>query len=203
MICDIPCWWGAIPNNTTVFEVHQFLAPYEFIVRERYDNEVLDLLEVWVGYSENANLFGVRYLFDGNVLESIFSDQSLPLPDILTRFGQPDEVWLETMSHKRELLPFRLNLVYLQVGMAVGYVVDGDIEDDMVIGCFAAEETGRIRLIVPDTATSYRDFPTIFEEDRRYLPLQEATTLTIEDFMHHFLDPTQPHCLQTLAELWE
>ncbi len=87
--------------------------------------------------------------------------------------------------------------------MAVGYVVDGDIQDNEAIGCFTDDETGYLRLIARYTATSHEDFSPIFEEDRRYLPIEEATGLTREDFMQRFTGSTQPHCLETPAELWE
>lgn len=205
MNCDEPCWWGAVPNKTTVFEVQQFLTPYQFIVRERYDNEIIDLLEVWVGYDESTDQFDFRvfYLFDGIVLASIFSEQSLLLHDMLIRFGQPDEVWLETMSFERETLPFRINMVYLQEGMAVGYVVDGDIQGDMVVGCYADEETGNLQLNIPGSSTGYSDFPGVFELGRHYKSLESATDLTIEDFMQLFSDPARSHCIETPTELWD
>lgn len=205
MNCDVPCWWGAIPNETTAFEVQQFLNRYQFTDYQRDANQVPDYIELWFGYDETVNQFDFRvmYSFENIVLKTVIAEYSPPPVEILRRFGPPEEVWLETMSFERETLPFRLNLVYLQKGMAVGYVVDGDIQDNLTIGCFANEETGHLRLIVPDTATSYKDFPIIFEEDRRYLPLEEATDLTIDDFMQRFLDPTQPHCLETPVDLWE
>ena len=48
-----------------------------------------------------------------------------------------------------------------------------------------------------------RDFTPIFELDRRYLSLEEATSLTMDDFMQQFSDPTQPQCIETPIELWE
>jgi hypothetical protein len=29
MNCDVPCWWGAIPNDTTFFEIYQFLELHQ------------------------------------------------------------------------------------------------------------------------------------------------------------------------------
>ncbi len=206
MNCNVPCWWGTVPNETTVFEVQQFLTLYQFTFRARYNNQIPDLIEVLVGYDKNVNQFDFRivYIFEGIVLETILSEQSLPLFDMLNRFGQPDEVWLETISVGRDNThPFRLNMVYLQEGMAVGYVVDASKQDDVVIGCFADEETGLLQLNTPGRSTSYNDFREIFSVDRRYLPLEEVTDLTMEDFMQRFSDPNQPHCIETPAELWE
>ncbi len=87
--------------------------------------------------------------------------------------------------------------------MAIGYVTDGIVENGMFKGCFSDEETGLLRLLVPGTATSYKDFSPIFEKDGRYLQFEEATDWAMDDFMQQFSDPTQPQCIETPIELWE
>jgi hypothetical protein len=198
MNCDVPCWWGAIPGNTTVIEVQQFLALYTFT---DLVNDDPAHIEIRLFYDDNQSYFHVRYTFDNEILKIAFSEMGPPLKEILRKYGQPDEVWLRVVSFEGLLV--RLNLVYLQKGMSVGYVVDGNIQDGNVIACFTDEETGRVLLLAPNTAISYKDFPTIFEEDRRYLPLEEATGLTTEEFMQQFSDPNQPQCIETPTELWE
>lgn len=209
MNCDVPCWWGAIPNETTGFEVQQFLNLYQFTTYIEYEDEKPDFpssIEVWVGFEGDENSFDFRvfYGFTNNILQGVYSERNPLLHDILARYGQPDEVWLETMDFEPPGgLPFRLNLVYLQAGLAVGYVVDGDLEDDVAIGCFAGEERGRLQLNIPNEITNYMDFRWVFEVDRRYLPLEDATELTMKDFMQRFIDISQPQCIETPAELWE
>jgi hypothetical protein len=169
-------------------------------------NQVPDYIDVGIGFNENENHpdFRVEYYFENNLLKIVFSERSPLLHDILEKYGKPDEVWLETMSFEREEdLPVRLNLIYLQAGIAVGYVVDGNIQDGVVTGCFADDEVGLLQLNAPGSSTNYRDFGGVFEEDRRYLSLVEATGLTIEDFIQRFSDPTQPQCIETPAELWK
>lgn len=206
MYCEVPCWWGAIPSETMVFEVQQFLALYQFTDYKHVENQVPDYIDVGIGFNENENHpdFRVEYYFENNLLKIVFSERSPLLHDILEKYGKPDEVWLETMSFEREEdLPVRLNLIYLQAGIAVGYVVDGNIQDGVVTGCFADDEVGLLQLNAPGSSTNYRDFGGVFEEDRRYLSLVEATGLTIEDFIQRFSDPTQPQCIETPAELWK
>ena len=202
MNCDVPCWWGATPSETTIFEVQQFLALYHFT---DYKSDDPDHISLRIGYDENDNqlYFPVRYSFENHLLKIVYAGQLLPLYEILKRYNQPDEVWLSTVSFVREGDLFvRLNMIYLQKGMAVGYVVNGTLQNDTVTGCFA-DEVGRLRLNVPNSSTSYKDFSTIFEEDRHYLLLEESTGLTMDDFMQRFSDPTQPQCVETPTELWE
>jgi len=197
MNCDVPCWWGAIPGETTIDEIEHSIAPYNFEISE-YD------IEIRIFYDDNQSYFHVRYAFENEILKITFSEMGPPLKEVLEKYGQPDEVWIETKSYKREgNLSVRLNLVYFQKGMAVGYVVDGDIQDDIVTGCFADKEKGHLFLLVPDTATSYRDFTPIFSLERHYLLLEEATNMTMEEFMQEFSDPNLPQCLETPTELWD
>lgn len=206
MNCNVPCWWGAVPNETTTVEILQFLTLYQFTFHERYDNQIPDFIEVWVGFDENENQFDFRvmYSFESNVLKGMLVEQSRPLEEISGKYGQPDEVWFSTESSVRDgNLAVRLIMVYLQKAMAVGYVVNGTLQNGVVIGCFNGNEPGRLQLNTPGSSTNHEDFRGIFEEDRLYLPLEEATNLTIEDFMQQFNDPTQPHCIETPTELWE
>ncbi len=204
MNCDVPCWWGAIPGVTSLYEIRHAISPYNFHISEYEEEGEVVYLLVETGYIEEQDDYeiGIVYNFSNALLIGVTA-YSGSLGELLIKYGQPDEVWLETMSTERETLPFRLNLVYLQKGMAVGYVVDGDIQDNEAIGCFTDDETGYLRLIAPYTVNGHEDFSPIFEEDRRYLPLEEATGLTMDDFMQRFTDPTQPHCIATPAELWE
>lgn len=151
------------------------------------------------GYYE----IGIVYNFSNSILVGVTA-YSQAISDVLAKYGRPDEVWLSAYNDPRETHPsVWLNIVYLQKGMAVRYVVDADIQDDRVTGCFANEETGLLRLIVPDRATSYQDFSSIFSQSRRFLPIEEATDMTMDDFMQQFIDPTQPQCIETPIELWE
>lgn len=202
MNCDVPCWWGAVPGTTKIEEIKHFLSPYNFDIVE-YEVEGQTYLRVGIGYVKERNDFEeiIVYGFSDSVLTGVTA-YTPSIADILTKFGQPDEIWLST-GITPVPIPVRLNLVYYQEGMAVGYVVDGFVENHMFNGCFAAEEKGSLRLILPHSATSYEAFPTIFEDDRRYLPLEEATSLTMEDFMQRFSDPSQPQCIETPIEIWD
>jgi hypothetical protein len=204
MNCDVPCWWGAIPGVTSINEIKHAISPYNFDIYEYYDEEGRVYFRLGIGHVEERNDFEVRivYGFSDSVLAGVTA-YSPSVSKFLAKYGEPDEVWLETMSHEREGdLPVRLNLVYLQKGIAVGYVVDGEINNEVVMACFADKETGRLRLLAPNTTTSYGDFSPIFEVDRRYISLGEATGLTMEEFMQRFNDPTQPQCIETPAKLW-
>ena len=83
-----------MPNETTVFEVQQFLTLYQFTDYIYDDNQIPDYIDVGISFDENENLhdFRVRYYFENNLLKIVHSEQSPPLHDILEKYGQPDEV---------------------------------------------------------------------------------------------------------------
>ena len=204
MNCDVPCWWGIIPGNASLNEIKHSFSPYSFDTNEfEEDGEVVHLL-FRIGYIKERGDFEERIVF--NFSHSILTGITAFSPtisEVLAKYGQPDEVWLETIPREyQNSLPFQLNMVYLELGMAVGYVVDGDHQDDVVIGCFAHQK-GNLRIITPKTANSYHDFSPIFGVDRHYRLLEEATNMTMDEFMQAFSDPTNPQCIETPAELWE
>jgi hypothetical protein len=158
---------------------------------------------LFIGFDGDQFDYRVMYSFQDHILNSLVISHSPPPFEILREYGEPDEIWLSTMSFELELLPVQLNLVYLEEGMGVSYTVDGDVEDEQVIGCFADNDGGRLHLIRPNRAVNYGAFKGIFPLDFSWLQLEEATNLTMEDFMQLFSDPAQPQCIETPGELWE
>lgn len=207
MNCDIPCWWGSVPGTTTISDIKHTLAPYNFDIYE-YEVDGKIYLRLGIGRVEERNDFEVKivYSFSDSILTGVTA-YTPSISDILAKHGQPDEVWLSAMNDPREQPPLIwFIIVYLQKGIGIGYVVDGDSQGDMILGCVANEDTERLRslrLVIPDSATDYKDFPSIFDQERLYLPLEEATSLTTEDFMQLFNDPTQLQCIETSTELWD
>jgi hypothetical protein len=205
MDCDVPCWWGAKPGTTSVNDIKHTISPYNFHVSEARDGGTVVYLLVEVGYLAERDDYeiGIVYNFSDSILTGVTAI-SPPIFEVLTKYGQPDEIWLSAMNDPREAQPtIWFNMLYFQAGMGVNYVIDIDIQDNTVMGCFGDERIRRLRLITPNSATSYEDFSFIFGEDRRYLSLEEATGLTLDTLMQVFSDPINPQCIETPAELWE
>ncbi len=206
MNCDVPCWWGAIPGVTNMNEVKHAISPYNFDIFE-YEVDGGIFLRLGIGRVEERNDFEVKivYSFSDSILTGVTA-YTPSISETLAKHGQPDKVWVSAMNDPREQPPLIwFVIVYFQEGIGIGYVVDGDSQDDIITGCVANEDTERLRslrLVIPGSATDYRDFPSIFTEERLYLPFEEATDLAIEDFMQLFSDPSQPQCIETPFDLW-
>ncbi len=209
MTCDVPCWWGAIPGTTTIDEIKHTISPYNF---ETYEYEGEGEGDVYLfsglGYTEESG-FSTRivYGFSDGILIGITA--RIPsATDFLAEYGQPDEIWVSAMNSPREMSPIIwFTIVYLQKDMGINYIVDGDIQSDVMAGCIADETTDQLPLLnmmIPENSTHYTDFTGgIFDKERRYIPLEEATGLTIEEFVQFFSNPSQSQCFETPMELWE
>lgn len=213
MNCDVPCWWGAIPDETTFFEIHQFLELHQLTDYMRYLSQEApnDRFELLMGYYNDENGdgrydFRVSYGFQNDVLTSLVSGHAPLISDVIEKFGQPDEILISASNDVRTWPPLiKIYLVYLQESMALGYVTVGDVQSDLVKACFA-DEMGFIHLKQPNSVTHrtlYEDFSMFYPEDNLYFPLEEATGLTMKDFMEDFSDPTQSQCIETPIGLWE
>ncbi len=202
MTCDVPCWWGAVPGTTKIDEITHFLSHYYFHIEE-YRVEGQTYLRVVKKRNDFEEI--IVYGFSDSVLTDVVA-YTPSIAYILTKFGQPDEVWLSAMNDPRETQPLLWFLIiYLQQGIGIGYVVDGETQETSLRGCFT-EETELLldlHLVIPGSATKYQDYSTIFDKERLYLPLEEATDLTIDDFVQRFSDPAQPQCIETPAEIWD
>jgi hypothetical protein len=204
MDCDVPCWWGAIPGVTNISEIEHAISPYASDIFKYNDEEGNVYIRLGIKYIEVRNDFEIVIVYRfSNLILSGVTAISPQISEVLTRYGLPDEVWLSGMTDPRGP-SISMNMLYFKAGMGVHYTIDSNFQDDnKLMGCFASKETGILRLVTPNSVTDYKALSPNFEQDRRYLPLEQATNLTMDEFMERFSDPTQPLCIETPAELWE
>ena len=135
------------------------------------------------------------------------------LPGILDELGPPDQVLLETYAEDLPgMLPFRLLLFYLDQGVSVMYegnvgregIQYGPIEDEIVICPWRS----RINLWLwspADLGNTLEDILPFIDSQvgsmNNYLPLEEATDMTIEQFYASFVH-SDDLCFETPASLW-
>jgi hypothetical protein len=209
MNCDVPCLWGAIPNDTTFFEIYQFLELHQLTDYMHYleDEGPNDRFDLWMGYDKNTNAYDflVSYGFKNNVLRSLTSGIAPSIASAIEKFGQPDEVLVSASNDVRTWPPFiKIYMVYLQESITLGYSVEGNVQGDFIEACFA-DKMGYVHLREPNSTTRetiYDDFFMFHPEDNLYLSLGEATGLTIEDFSYQFSDSGKPQCIETSRNLW-
>lgn len=134
--CQLPCWWGIVPGQTSWQEVRNRLSPIgKLIVTssgdfERYDYSFYAPKGVdpagW-GYFE-VDL----WLKDGIVsfiflsLSFVQENIDYSLSGILTTFGEPEEIWISLLpeSPRHPYYYYGITLFYPSKGVSVSYTRD-------------------------------------------------------------------------------
>jgi hypothetical protein len=190
-----------------------FLRSFAKITTGRRDNPGAIYYVVRANLPNGDTTFmdeGVISVVDG-LIESIDTGGSsdvpqLRLPDFLLANGKPDEVWISTFSSVPEgKPPFRLFLVYRNGITAMFEQANIPTIDDQLTGCFQAPYNVFLLLVVPERPFTFAQAieSVRFTEEHRYLPLEEATGLSIDAFYKAFSNTNNTLCLQTPSELWD
>ena len=129
------------------------------------------------------------------------------LPNILTQYGEPTTVMLSTMAK----LPssgvpggFKILLLYPDQGILVNYTMQMQIVGESIMGCPSNSHI-EFELYPPGHADSFFDLlePSGWTQiiQKTYKPIEEATSMSQEDFYRIFSQQTN-ECILTPASLW-
>ena len=209
--CQLPCWWGAVPGETAWSGFKPFLATFiSRIVPLSPPGRPLQFYEVTTGH---WTMYAVRDGIIDNIETNWGRSPTYSLPQILTTYGPPDEVWLMTFQDTPDgSLPFRMSLLYAEKGIVVSYRVE-NIEKQFVpyqlVWCPHNNEPRGVSLWL---VSPEREAKLTFDEARErtlhisaeepYLRLSEATDMDEISFYEAFKDPTTSTCLETPVLLW-
>lgn len=216
--CQLPCWWGATPGQTTWEQVNTLLtslgarisAPSE-LMHGTYETFLPHVPITLTGHPLGLQVF---YHVGEGTIESIkVAGGNMPayyLQPVLATHGPPDEVWIQAVPYTPtgEVM-FRIALLYLEKGFSVHILTRmTSLADGQVVGCFSADawQGTSLFLWIPG---KYTAFPTIVREGRlgqeasSYLPLEEATGMDIVTFYNSYKEPEGEKCLLTPADIWQ
>ena len=219
--CLLPCWWGAIPGETRWLDIEPFLK--SFASRIYYSSrgasfsaEVIMPLPTSYAIINVASDYHAFYGWDGiGIIYGIYIDpiniSGYDPRMMVTLYGIPDEVWLHaTGSTPTGVLPFQLIMVYQERGISFRYYVEATTNGETLTACF---EPGveierpelfpagpRIYLWVPGEYKTIEEISPIPWET--YFPLESKTDLTVQSFYDRFMNPDEPPCIDTPADLW-
>jgi hypothetical protein len=118
------------------------------------------------------------------------------LPEILTKHGRPGSVLVLTFggSIVKEIQyhDFDLILTYPEQGILVHYTTKKRVEGSNTLGCVANAHV-EFRLIPPGKSESffaYLEKTSIGQALKNYTPLEDWTSMSIDDFYQTFRHPT-------------
>lgn len=142
------------------------------------------------------------------VWENPFNEQYLRaymLPQILEAYGQPEEVLIFANEGWRY---FELMLDYSDQGFAIWYSAPLESSGEKFLGCPSKVFT-KLYLWAPEFAYTWAEGVTgtgdkseIDSLNRDFQPLEDATSMTLDEFYDVFVKEDTASCLETPKELW-
>lgn len=214
--CRLPCWWGITPGQSSWSETQNFLKTFASRIA-RTDQPEHSLYTVYIPVPEEVHpgsMLVHEYKVQGDLIEMIevglgSNFQNYALPEFLATYGQPEEIWIRTFEKSREnTLPFYVVLFYPQQGIMARYFDNAERDAEQIRGCPQQREywpllwlwSPRIDMTFVDTSAQTVNFG--LDEEKAYLPLEEATGMNVETFYQTFKNPDNQDCLETPAALW-
>ena len=214
--CDLPCWWGIVPGETSWETAESILAP---IASNRFGWKTGKDFEAafYFQYIPNADQPGLYDLWVNlqikeNVIAliSIGNIENLSMyyiSELLKTYGKPDEVWMFTSNgdnNPQFTDPFvDILLFYYKQGFMAYYSNYGTLTNDIIHVCF--QESGFMDLWRPGDVNTITDYGILFEVATDLVtirrPLDEVTELNMDRFFNIFTSNDNP-CLEIDQKIW-
>jgi len=211
--CRLPCWWGFTPGQTEWQTAQNLLTN---VASKIYTSGPSDKsYEVYIPVPERIYPRPLRHFYyvqDG-IIERIEIQTGVEtiywLPNFLSLYGPPTEVWLNTAGKPREgSLGFIMVLFYQHEGIMIEYQVpSAAIQGDHIQACpQKALFPGHLLLWAPPSNLTFMEALTDtigFNKEVSYFSIEDATTMDADAFYDVFKSPDNSNCLQTALELWQ
>ena len=216
--CQLPCWWGITPGQTTWEAAQQFLDTFVSNIQSvsspqlaNYSPAIPLPSEAYEISNEYASNTYPIYTVRNGIVEEILTEVSIGdtpagyltpylLPTFLTTNGPPSEVWLFTYSSPFEEndLPFIVVLSYPKKGIIALYSDNGVREGEVVRGCPQEDPVSILKLWDPGMNLTFEQIKSgssSIGADRDYVSLEEATGMDVTTFYETFKNPDNTLCL--------
>lgn len=219
--CRLPCWWGFTPGETSLQATKVFFAalgkeirPWYFEGSENY-NVYFDLAEhfqdqLYSGKDVLARI-GVRALPPVHNDEYLYGDaqfvvawEAYLLPHLLTEYGPPAQIWVYVGVRAAPWAPFDLLLFYPEQGILARYEAPAIWSDEVFRMC-QYQMSIDLHLWSPQYSPERAQLPVWAAElgDLSvFRPVEEATGMTISEFVQKMRQPDPDICLETPQSLW-
>lgn len=218
--CQLPCWWGIRPGQTSWNATDRFLSTFALAIKPDDGAESV-LHTVYFRYpreidpnAPEASTIAIahHYMVVDDVITRIEVNPGLTpsytLAGILSVYGVPEDIRLRTYSQSREGdLQFDVVLFYPEIGMLIRYATQGTIVANQVVGCPQEQSASVMALWAPEPGLAFSDAArrTINirdEQDWVYRPLQEVANMSIDTFSKTYQEIDATACLETARNLW-
>lgn len=215
--CELPCWWGITPGETTEQVAKGILSPltnfkglrsdigfhlesYSDIDVSLYTGDENRIAEIWVISSIRDSDQSARYHP---------SWQRYFVDEMFARLGMPSQVWLgfgpHTGDHDErppESIPYfyELYVIYSDLGLIVRYAGPA-IKGNPDRACLSFEQLKDTRIFTQQHSKGPLIGPP-WEPFTDARPMPEITDLSLEAFYEAVRNTKDPVCIESPAKFW-
>jgi len=212
--CQLPCWWGITPGETTIQEAQEHLHELLPDIRcyHYYGQRICGLANSTMVNSHQVDLnTDIGVLLEEITIVGIQTHVSanyFTLSQVIEQYGAPPEAWILTHPDygNNNILYFEVLLYYPNISMVARYwTLSAEKKLDTVQACFGPTEPAEIWLWRPDKPSPFEDLGNDSFGPEKWnaemLPFEQAIGLTPQDFFAGVAGQ-QTICLDTPASLW-
>ena len=223
--CELPCWWGITPGETTSRAAMQILFPVknymeifpgffngrgelDSLLLDSYSNLRVDLS--FAGKEQPVNSIAVYSFIPSSAQHTQYHNswRRYFLYELLTQLGKPSDVWLgfgrysaEDQRLTRATHFYELYVLYQDLGIISRYMgpaVTGGVNNR---ACPTLEQVRDLYLFIKDRSAERLIGPP-GEQFTDARSLDKISNMSVEQFYQAALNSKQSFCIESPAKLW-
>jgi hypothetical protein len=180
------------------------------IIQFEFQNDLLTQIafDAWPairsGEKRGEFLFGIP---EYDVATEFYS-----LPTVLSEYGMPANVLIGTFNRgalQGPYIPFSIVLHYPDHGLLIEYIAQQKENGTLFLGCPGESMNFELFISGPEANYGIADYLQYYEGEllsdiwlEAYRPVEEATSLSLEDFYDLYSNSRASQCLETPISLW-
>lgn len=217
--CQLPCWWGFTPGETSWQTAHTFFSSRGKKIwhyRQTGYTVIFDIPQHNIGCvqsyfveGETIDIINVQAMLPVRDNEFVYGDAQFAkdwahymLSPVLMTYGQPSQILVGV--YKAPWMPFDLLIFYPGNGILIRYTAPAEQGEGSFRMCPHRTEI-TLWLWSPERDIALEHIVNMGSPtgDMSYFrPIEEATGMSIEQFYQTFSQPDNQTCLETPVDLW-
>jgi hypothetical protein len=212
--CTLPCWWGIVPGKTPWTVAQSILYQFDQEIYDRtagrsqpfigeaiipVKSEISSLGRLYHKYTVADGLVQLVDVFPGRV-------PTYGLSEIFKEYGKPAEVWVRTDPDAPSgAINFLAVTYYPKLGIIASYDQEARRNGQLIMACLPPAFASDLILWAPTGTDDFRSVVNrtgLTDEGLKYMPLQDATQVSIDTFFEKLSEPDAQLCVETPADLW-
>jgi hypothetical protein len=208
--CELPCWWGITPGKTSWEDAQAFF--YLLNAKIEYWPPHYSIT-VFYPSSQKTALWLEIFPGENGLVESIRTESSYTMAEVLEKFGQPTQIWFYSDGVMPYSMPpnASLALLYPKQGMLFyDLYKEGEYFDNgntlrVCAKHLAVHSFPGFYLWNGNTQKTLEQIKGYLFDDTeswRFRPLEEVTNIDIPAFTEAFSSPDSTACFLSPIDIW-